>query len=80
VIADSKPDDVPERSSASQSSSVLGSISEVFSSSRERLVLMKTWKISKDCVGIVSMMQKEQNKVIRRWTYVECPPDPSVQL
>ena len=80
MTTDSKSDDSPETSSASQSSSVLGLIAEVFSSSRERLVLTKTWKMSKNYVAIVSIKQEEQNTVTRRGTYVESPPDPSVQL
>jgi hypothetical protein len=79
VTADSKPNNAPETSSASQSSSVLSWIAEVFSSSRERLVLIKTWKMSKDYIAIVSIKQEEQNTVTRRGTYVESPPDPSVQ-
>jgi hypothetical protein len=80
VTADSKPNNAPETSSASQSSSVLSWIAEVLSSSRERLVLIKTWKMSKDYVAIVSIKQEEQNTATRRGTYVESPPDPSIQL
>ena len=80
MTADSKPDDATKASSASQSSSVRNLITEVFSSSRERLGLTKTWKMSKNYVAIVSMKQEEQNTSTRRGTYVESPPDPSVQL
>jgi hypothetical protein len=78
VSADSKSDDAPETSSASQSSSILGLIAEVFSNSRERLVLIKTWKMSKNYINKVSIEQEEQNTVTRRGTYVKSPPDPSV--
>jgi hypothetical protein len=80
VTGDSKPDDAPETSSASQSSSVLGLIAEVVSSSRECRGLTKTWKMSKDYAAIVSIKQHEQNAVTRMGMYVESPPDPSVQL
>lgn len=55
VTADSKPDDAPEISSVSQSFSVLGLIAEVFSSSRERLVLTKTLKMSKNYSSVLSI-------------------------
>jgi hypothetical protein len=36
--------------------------------------------MSKNYVAIVSIKQEEQNMVARRGTYIEGPPDPSVQL
>lgn len=36
--------------------------------------------MSKVYVATVNIMQEEQNIVTRRRTYVESPPDPSIQL
>lgn len=80
MTAESKLDDAPEISSSSQSSSVLGLIAGWSSSSRERLGLEKTWKISKNCVAIVGIKNRKKEKGGReKGTYVERPPDPSVQ-
>jgi hypothetical protein len=79
-MAENKPDESPEISSASQSSSALGLMTEVFSRSRERLVLPSTLKMSKNYVYMMRIEWKKPNLAMREGTYVKSPPDPPVQL